>query len=257
LCHQSADLQDSHLIPKAVYKHIRRSPDANSEIVAVSRKSVMFTDKQIHCHLLCSCCEDRFGQVEKWTIGNCLNEDGTFPFRDAVLTLPRCPGVDELVLGQYLTAGEIEKLAYFAVSVLWRAAVHTWKEFGATATVDLGSYEEDCRQYLLGSTDFPTEAALVIFVAEKADARDQFATTPAEMDVEGYRHYNLFIPGIKFSILIGEARPAEARAGCSLSSKYIYLDDHLDKSELMFQIERARVTSKVQDAVKEAQNHKV
>lgn len=258
LCQQHANLQDSHLIPRAVYKHIRRSRGTNNKIVAVSRTVATFSDKQVKDYLLCAVCEDRFGQVENWTLSNCLRDDGSFPFRDALLSIPRHPQANEVALGHHLKGGEIEKLAYFAASVLWRAAVHRWKEFGSTIALDLGPYEEEFRQYLLGMVGFPEETALAIFVAEKANERDQFATTPVPLDVKGYHQYTLAIPGIKFSMFIGKTLPVEARDGCSLRSngRYIYLNDHLDNDEVAFQMQRTRISRKVQEGAKVYENSK-
>ena len=74
--------------------------------------------------------------------------------------------------------------------------------------------------------------------------------TPVALDVKDYQHYTLTIPGIEFAILIGQRKPAEATAGCSLRSDYIYLDDHLDKHELSFQTQRRRISQKVREAAR-------
>jgi len=159
LCQQSAHLLDSHLIPTSLYKHIRRSADADDKIVMMSCKVAKFTDEQIKDYLLCANCEGLFGRVEKWTVSNCLQADGSFPFRDAVVALPRHTESGDVALGEYLPDGEIGKLAYFAASVLSRAAVHRWKRFGSTVRLDLGSYTAEFRQYLLGNGDFPRETS--------------------------------------------------------------------------------------------------
>ncbi len=251
LCQQKAELVESHLIPKAIYKRIRRSNGANNRIVAVSHAVAMFSDKQVKDYLLCVACEGRFGRVEDYTVSNCLQED-SFPFREAVLGLPRHLEANDVALGQYLEGGGIEMLVYFAASVLWRAAVHRWRGVGgSTITVNLGSYEEGFRLYLLDKADFPVETTIGIFVAGKANELDQFATTPIALDVKGYQQYTFVIPGIKFSIVVGRDRPEEMRAGCSLrsSGQYIYIDDHLDRHELAFQMGRTRVSQKIQDGL--------
>jgi len=252
LCRQKANLLKSHLIPRAIYKRIRRSNGADNRIVLVSGGVAAFTDKQVQDYLLCGACEDRLGRVENWVVSNCLQEDGSFPFRDAVFAVPRHPETDDVALGAYLKGAELETLAYFAASMLWRAAVHRWGQFGSDVTVDLGPYEEKFRQYLLGKTGFPPETVLGIFVAGKANYQDQFATAPVPLDVKGYHQYTFAIPGIKFSILVGKTLPGNVRAGCSLRSieGYIYIDDHLDRHELKFLMGRAQISGKLLEQAK-------
>ena len=78
LCKQQRDLLDSHLLPKAVYKHIRRSDGAGNKIVAVSHEIVTFTDRQIQDHLLCADCEDRFGRMRTGRSQTVFEKTGVF-----------------------------------------------------------------------------------------------------------------------------------------------------------------------------------
>jgi hypothetical protein len=64
------------------------------------------------------------------------------------------------------TGIETEKLGYFALSVIWRAAVHQWATpFGGKTTVlNLGAAEESIRKFLLGEAQFPTNVAILATV---------------------------------------------------------------------------------------------
>lgn len=55
------------------------------------------------------------------------------------------------------------KIAYFALSIFWRASIHTWKaDNGEEISLDLGKqYNEDVRRYLLGETEIPKHAFLI------------------------------------------------------------------------------------------------
>ena len=57
---------------------------------------------------------------------------------------------------------DADKVAYYALSVVWRAAVHRWKTIGQqTTSVVLGSEEENIRKYLIGGgPPFLTNLAL-------------------------------------------------------------------------------------------------
>jgi len=84
LCRRNGiDLKDSHLLPANIYKKIRRSEGANNSLVVASKDSFRFTDKQISDYVLCGECEQRFGEVENWVSHQCLQDDGSFPLRDA------------------------------------------------------------------------------------------------------------------------------------------------------------------------------
>jgi hypothetical protein len=63
-----------------------------------------------------------------------------------------------------------EKIAYFAISVLWRASVHSWKqENGKTVSIDLGRrYNEEIRNYLLSATPIPKNASLAVTICTDA-----------------------------------------------------------------------------------------
>jgi len=58
---------------------------------------------------------------------------------------------------------DVGKLAYFAISVFWRASIHRWNlQDHSLGDIDLGKYNEVFRQFLLGTTKFPDDAAILI-----------------------------------------------------------------------------------------------
>jgi hypothetical protein len=59
-----------------------------------------------------------------------------------------------------------DKIAYFGISVFWRASIHTWElEDGEKVKIDLGpKYNEELRQYLMGLTPVPKNASLQLVV---------------------------------------------------------------------------------------------
>ncbi len=66
------------------------------------------------------------------------------------------------------------KLAYFALSVFWRASVHTWtSDDGAEVRIEFGArYNEELRRYLIGATALPKKAALLVAACtDKASSR--------------------------------------------------------------------------------------
>src|SRR5207245_1882393 len=59
---------------------------------------------------------------------------------------------------------ERDKISHFAISVYWRASVHTWEyEDGSKIRIELGpKYNEQIRRYLLGETAVPRNLSLQV-----------------------------------------------------------------------------------------------
>ncbi len=250
LCRRNGiELQESHLLPANLYKKIRRSEGANNSLVVASKRSFRFTDKQISDYVLCGECERRFGEVENWMSRQCLQDDGSFPLRDAVITQPRlCDDPELAAISGKAAQVDADRYVYFASSILWRAGAHVWGKGSERVSIDLGSYEELLRLYLFGQTSFPADIVVGIFVAVNADTKDQFATTPVLLDTHDYYHYELIVPGIQFAIMVGQRMPREARGACHLRSteNLVFLSDHLDQRSMRALLRTALLTKKVQ-----------
>jgi hypothetical protein len=251
LCRRNeVELKDSHLLPANIYKKIRRSEGANNSLVVASKQSFRFSDKQISDYVLCGECEQRFGAVENFVSRQCLQDDGSFPLRDAVVAQPRLDDDPELAAISGKAAQiDVNFYVYFASSILWRTGAHVWRNGLNRVTIELGLYQEQLRLYLLGRASFPTDIVIAIFVAVAADTKDQYATTPVRLDTQGYHHYELVIPGIQFGIVLGQRMPKEVRGGCLLRSdeNLVFLTDHLDRRSMKALLRTARVTKRVQE----------
>ena len=121
------ELQVSHLLPAFVYKKIRRSSGANNSLVVMSKDSFRFTDNQITDHVLCGACEQRFGEVEDRVSRQCFQDDGSFPLLNALLGQPPLnDDPDVRAIAGKMAGIDVERFAYFASSILWRAGSHVW-----------------------------------------------------------------------------------------------------------------------------------
>lgn len=164
LCLRQGELQESHLLPRALYKHLRDPRQRNQNPVLFSSQSSSQTQDQAKQHLLCVRCETRFNhQGERWTLANYCRAKDDFPLRELLRPhsaqqftedfscyyCDRIPDVDT------------DSLAYFALSVIWRNSFCAWK-IGATsiAQLILGPYQEPLRQYLAGESDLPEGIAI-------------------------------------------------------------------------------------------------
>ena len=96
---------------------------------------------------------------------------------------------------------DVEKLAYFAMSILWRSAAHDWKK--EVSRVELGPYCEKVRQWLLGEIAFPKNIWLLITVA--SGNKDVFTIVPpVPFQRTPYHSIIFYIPGIEFAFCIGK-----------------------------------------------------
>jgi hypothetical protein len=125
---------------------------------------------------------------------------------------------------------DTDKLAYFAVSVVWRSGIHKWKTIGNQATsVVLATQDEGrIRKYLLGETELPANVGVVITVC--TDLASQVLVQPPTMlgNAGGYLIYRLLIRGIEFNVLVATAPNIQFPELCCVRSpaKRIFLKDN-------------------------------
>ena len=136
------------------------------------------------------------------------------------------------------------RLGYFALSVLWRTAVHHWRVGKTVVHIDLGPYEEQVRQYLLGAAPFPTDAVLWVSVSPSPEPL-RVSNFPGCMKKSPYHRFSLAIPGIGFDLFVGKALEPYIRRTCSLRSdgRLMFLTEHVD-SRAARDIRRALETSR-------------
>src|SRR5271170_3327145 len=80
---KNVELQDSHLMASAFYKHILK---ADATPVSASPTKALQTSKQISDYLLCTVCEGRFNKGgEEWVLENYYRLKGSFPIQEALL----------------------------------------------------------------------------------------------------------------------------------------------------------------------------
>jgi SEC-C motif len=144
LCNQTRSLQDSHIIPKFVFDWMKRS---GSTYLRVSGKPNLRQQDGLKYPLLCTDCEQRFSEQEKW-------------FAENVFT--------RYLEHQAKTFDYDASLHYFLVSVLWRVLQDDWQEiaqghpFGSQ--LELAEYE--WRTYLLGGRVPPTYNDVHLFLTD-------------------------------------------------------------------------------------------
>src|SRR5664280_2328887 len=120
LCLNERELQESHLLPKSLYRYVRPKTQGNTSPVVVSLDRAWNTDKQITKHLLCFDCEQRFSQGgENWTLRQMFRGEKSFrllSMLDACTPVAKQPEYTIYALGD-LAEVRVQDLTYFALSV--------------------------------------------------------------------------------------------------------------------------------------------
>lgn len=207
LCILKKDLQDSHLMPRSLYKKARGSgTKGNQDPHVLTAKERRSTSHQITDYVLCSDCEQRFSKDgEDYVMRLVTMQNGQFPLLDMLNAIP--PSLKTKRWTVYSAADtpgiERAKIAYFALSVFWRASVHTWEqESGEKIRIDLGKkYNEEIRRYLLGETPIPEHANLLVAACTDELSQKTFFA-PEENERIKDRSFGVMVRGLFFMFRI-------------------------------------------------------
>lgn len=214
---------NSHYLPASSYKIIRKDA-GNDPLVAISAGKSFFTTKQVRDYLLCRLCEERFNKNgESWFLDHCYRGAGNFKLKSLIEAIGPAMADRDVAAYSAINAPEVnvEKLAYFAASILWRGAAHRWPtEDGPLEPIPLGiKYKEQFRQYLLGSEPFPFNAILYVSLIP-AEEWSSPMCLPRGGKVNSTKlwHYCVTMQGVSFTFLLGNLIPAHARKNCTYPS---------------------------------------
>ncbi|HWO34768.1 MAG TPA: hypothetical protein VNO32_38745 [Candidatus Acidoferrum sp.] len=182
LCLKEKDLQDSHLLPRALYRMARGDgAKGNQDLFVVTRQESKQSSHQTKDYLLCRDCEQLFSRNgEAYAMRLVTKQNGDFPLL-AILTAVR-PTVAGSEWRAYSFADTPTiaraKIAYFALSVFWRASVHTWVQANGERThIELGTkYNDQIRRYLLDETAVPRNTSLQVFACSDRVNQKTFFT---------------------------------------------------------------------------------
>ncbi len=219
LCGKRRTLRRSHLLPAALYKMMREPGSKVSNPIVISRATSVSTSKQIWAHLLCEECEHRFNIGGENYVMTQVYGNIRFPLLDRLrvaLPFQEMPGL-ALYSGPAIGVNT-RRLAYFALSVFWRASVHRWRApHGGEVWYSLGAHEEPVRRFLLGHGGFPAD--LIVIVTACTDAASQGSCfTPCVVRGGAHEGFGMLVRGIHFRLFVGADLPAQLRRVCCFTS---------------------------------------
>lgn len=99
---------------------------------------------------------------------------------------------------------DMDKFAYFAISMVWRGAVHDWvMPDGIVRPHDaLGSFVEPMRLYLLGETPLPPNTSVIVIAGSDDESRKVWTTPQAHVEADCLNlRFNAF--GAFFRVMMG------------------------------------------------------
>lgn len=211
LCLQHKELQNSHLLPAAIYRQFRDpSAEFGPNPVLVSRTRAFTSSVQVSSPFLCSDCELRFSvDGENYVVTQCANRNGSFKLRQLLQTVSPLIDNKKHQFSAYniqgLLGDKVEQYLYFSASVFWRASAHSWKIGGGqVGKISLGDkYQEQFRLYLLGESTFPENARVYVHVSSETHIPLTVATTPTTFRIGVAHRHKFCIPGVLFILLLG------------------------------------------------------
>jgi hypothetical protein len=215
LCSERRELRDSHLLPRSLYKTLRAADAPNPNPIFLTSTRAGQTSKQLTDYVLCGRCEGLFNaNGESWMMRQIARSEA-FPLQEAVKGAPRlyadanfsvhsCVGVPRI---------DLSKLVYFALSVFWRASVHTWRVQDTETNIDLGPYTEPIREFLRGTGSFPQNTFLIVTVTPAREPA-YVVIPPVRLLPRDFHLFVFYIPGVQFLLCTGRRVPDHFQDAC-------------------------------------------
>jgi hypothetical protein len=221
LCLTKTDLRDSHLLPSAVWRLLSEPGHKLRHPILMTEKVALTTSRQIHDYVLCGDCEQLLNKNgENYAISQMRGRHG-FPLLDR-LRVAQSLGYSGNV--QVYNGADIgvdtEKLAYFAISVVWRAGTYKSRNLysnSSTYSIDVGTFLEPMRQYLLGTGPFPANLSVNIQIATDFHSQHS-AYTPSLAAGTPCPIFGFLTCGIHFAVALGTPLPQQYFQTCCHSS---------------------------------------
>jgi hypothetical protein len=217
LCLKEANLLDSHFIPKGVYRRMRNEGDP----IVMSPNLIVGTSHQIRDYAFCAKCEHMFNvNGENYALSMVFQGEGKqFPLLEALKLAKVIPSVGVQTFSGAEVGIDTDKLAHFALGMLWKAGTKEWRTIaGQTTSVKVPTHMETMRRYLLGEIPFPDDITVVITAC--FDRASQYQTfSPTSQSNGLHNKFQFLVLGVYFRIQLGVPPGSSMRLICCVHSK--------------------------------------
>jgi hypothetical protein len=192
----------------------------------MTRETAMYTSRQMQDYVFCADCEKLFDQGgEDYAIRQMKSARGFRLLERLRVSPPVDFSINEGVYAGNRIGIDAKKLAYFALSVVYKSAVHTWPSIRGHVpdSVNLGLWQEPIRKFLLGGP-FPTD--LTVLTTACTDQFSQNAMyAPTSLLGSPTPGVSYLACGIHFLILMGTPDPPAVKDLCSYKTERIFSRD--------------------------------
>ena len=224
LCLKEANLLQSHLLPAALYG------DKKKEYEVTTSAGTIKTMIQMRHRLLCHECEQRFDRNGESHVLQAIAPKSRkrFPLHDR-MRVAYARDNDQSVSRFFGPDFDLdmEKFAYFAISVVWRVAATRWMmpDGNLTQEVDLGTFQENMRRYLLGEVPLPSDMAVIVIVCSDRESRMRFFHPGGHVEA-GCINFRFLARGVLFRVMMGyQMWPYLRDNSCTSPLKCIWYGD--------------------------------
>jgi hypothetical protein len=216
LCGDEKSLQESHYIPAALYPKAQKLQYA-------TRIGAGVVVEHMKAPLLCSDCEKRFDRNGESEVLRHVAPKSSkrFPLHEQLrLALPREADSSISRFAGYDVGLDMDKFAYFMLSVVWRGAVHQWTfpDGNVAPQIALGAFEQPIRLYLLGKAPLPPDTAVIVIVCSDKEARKTWITPSTHVEAICL-NFRFLTRGVFFRAMMGRHLPQYFRDRCCTSPR--------------------------------------
>ncbi|HEY6464676.1 MAG TPA: hypothetical protein VIY69_01715, partial [Candidatus Acidoferrales bacterium] len=175
--------------------------------VVMTPKRVEETQRQIWAHVLCSECEQRLNRNGENYVFGLIDNGSSFPLLDKIKHAAQVAADQTVTTFSGSAMGiDTDKLAYFALALLWKGSVHRWPTLGGQITrVNLRGHKEQIRKYLLGRAGFPSGVVIAAACTDKAS--QGLVTSPARFVGQDDNHFSILMRGIWIDVVLWKGTP--------------------------------------------------
>jgi hypothetical protein len=235
---EGQELQESHLMPQGMYKRIRSEDKDNPHPILIDKTGSRSCSDQITDYAFCKECEGRFDRNGENYALRMAALRGRFRLQEELEAVK--PSFDKLDFRGYSIEDSPnirrDDLAYFALSVFWRASVHEWPPLtdgGTPVKIELGKLNNEVlRRYLMEETSIPSNLSMFFVACTDKISQSVFYMPKLISREECVWSYGFTACGYIFNLIVARRVPDRMANLCFFHSpsRWIFMRDAEEKT---------------------------